>query len=474
MKILTAILLTSILANAEVKKTNIIVFFSDDHGYADLSCTGFEKDVKTPNIDRLAAEGARFTDGYVTAPQCCPSRAGLQTGRDQNRFGHLSNGYGPLPLTEITIADRLSKAGYVTGMVGKWHLEPNHSDSKFLEEYKVADPKKIPPALAFKFHPHSRGYQETFCGQMNQYSATYDLNGKRFPKPKPIKTTGDRLDRQSDAAVKFIDLHHDKPFFLYVAHYGPHVPLASSKKYLDRFPGKMPERRRYALAMLSAIDDGVGRVMDKLTEYKIDDNTLIFFIGDNGAPLKLHMKDDPIHLDGAYWDGSKNTPLNGEKGMLSEGGIRVPYVMRWKGKIPAGQVIKTPVTSLDVAATSLALAEMKQPAEFDGLNLLPMLVKGEALPERSLTWRFWRQSAIRKGNWKFLKFSDQATFLFDLSKDPSEKINLLDENPAIAKQLAAELAAWNSKLVAPDKGSPQEYHFFNHYFNFPLPQKIKK
>jgi len=460
-------------AAEETGKPNIIVFFTDDHGYADLSCMGMEKDVKTPHLDRLASEGVRFTDGYVTAPQCCPSRVGLLTGRDQNRSGYITNGYGPLALTETTIADRLGKAGYTTGMVGKWHLEPNHSDRGFLKANNIKD-GKIPPSLANKYHPHARGFQETFFGYLNSYSATYDLTGKRFPEPKNIKTTGDRIDRQSDAAVKFIDIHHDKPFFLYVAHYAPHVPMASSKKYLDRFPGDMPERRRYALAMISAVDDGVGRVMQKLKDYDIDENTLIVFIGDNGAPLKLTMQDDPIELDGAYWNGSKNTPLNGEKGMLAEGGIRVPYLMRWKGTIPPGQIIKTPVTSLDVAATSTAAASIERPANFDGQNLLPMLVKKQPLPERALHWRFWRQSAIRKGDWKLLKFSDRATYLFDLSKDPGEKTNLLDQQPEIAKQLETELSAWNATLVAADPGSQQEYAFFHRYFNLPKPENPGK
>lgn len=136
-------ILLALCSPLSAQKPNIIVFFTDDHGYADLSCMGFEKDVKTPNIDRMAAEGARFTDGYITAPQCCPSRAALMTGRDQNRFGHIANSYGPLPLTETTIADRLGQAGYTTGMVGKWHLEPNHNDAAFMEKYKVADPKKF-------------------------------------------------------------------------------------------------------------------------------------------------------------------------------------------------------------------------------------------------------------------------------------------------------------------------------------------
>jgi arylsulfatase A-like enzyme len=459
----------SSLAVAADPKPNIIVFFTDDHGYADLSCMGFEKDVKTPHLDRLAAEGVRFTDGYVTAPQCCPSRAGLLVGRDQNRFGHISNGYGPLPLEEVTLADRLGKAGYATGMVGKWHLEPNHSDKAFLETHHIEDPKKIPPDLAFRYHPHSRGFQETFCGYLDRYSATYDLTGKRFPEPRSIKTTGDRLDRQSDAAVKFIDLHHDKPFFLYVAHYAPHVPMASSPKYLDRFPGEMPERRRYALAMISAIDDGVGRVMEKLVQYKIDENTLIFFIGDNGAPLKLNMSDDPIHLDGAYWNGSKNTPLNGEKGMLAEGGIRVPYLVRWKGTVPPGQVIASPVTSLDVAATSAAVANIARPANFDGIDLIPILTKKQPFPARALTWRFWRQSAIRKGDWKLLKFGDRASYLFDLAKDPGEKTNLLENNPDIAKQLEAELAKWNAQLVPSHPGNPQEDAVYRHYFALPKP-----
>ena len=468
MRSILTLLFTSLLVHAEVKKPNIIVFFTDDHGYADLSCMGLEKDVKTPNIDRVAAEGVRFTNGYVTAPQCCPSRAGLLTGRDQNRFGHISNGHGPLDLKETTIADRLGKAGYTTGMVGKWHLEPNHADSEFLEKKQITN-GKIPPALADQYHPHARGFQETFFGYLNSYSATYDLEGTRFKEPKTIKTTGDRIDRQSDAAVKFIDLHHDKPFFLYVAHYAPHVPMASSEKYLKRFPGDMPERRRYALAMISAVDEGVGRVMEKLKDYKIDENTLVFFMGDNGAPLKLTMPDDPVKLDGAYWNGSKNTSLNGEKGMLAEGGIRVPYVMRWKGHIPAGQVIDTPVSSLDVASTSVAAAGIARPENFEGIDLLPVLEKKQAMPERSLYWRFWRQTAIRKGDWKLLKFSDQATYLFDLSKDPGETINLLDQNPEIAKQLETELTNWNATLCKPDEGSPQEYNFYNRYFKLRLP-----
>ncbi len=467
---LLTLLLPALSLHSVAAKPNIILIFTDDHGYADLSCQGYETDIKTPNLDLIAKEGARFTDGYVTAPQCCPSRAGLLTGRDQNRFGFISNGHGPLPIGEKTIANYLGDAGYMTGMVGKWHLEPNHSDKAFLETHDIKN-GIIPPALNARYHPHARGFQETFFGYLASYSVTYDLKGNRFDNPRQIKTQGDRLDRQSDAALKFIDLHHNNPFFLYLAYYAPHVPLASSKKYLDRFPGEMPERRRYALAMISAIDDGVGEIMKKLDQYGIDENTLIFFIGDNGAPLKLTMPDDPVHLDGAYWNGSKNTPLNGEKGMLAEGGIRVPFLMRWKGTIPPAQVIDTPVTSLDFAATASAAAGIERPQSFDGENLLPLLVKKTPLPQRSLHWRFWTQTAVRQGDWKLLKLSDQKSFLFNVAKDKEEKNNLAERYPEIVQRLESNLKTWAGQLTPAGLPSqiikPQERAWYQHYFNHP-------
>lgn len=469
MKFLAALfaLIGIAFAPAAERPPNVIIIFTDDHGYADLSCMGTEPDVKTPHLDRLAAEGVRFTDGYITAPQCCPSRAGLLTGRDQNRFGHISNGNGPLPAGEITLANRFITAGYVTGMVGKWHLDPNHSDTAFLTKNHITT-KTIPAALSAPYQPQARGFQETFCGQLNSYSATYDLKGNRFPKPRNVRTEGDRIDRQSDAALRFIDLHQDKPFFLYLAYFAPHVPLASSKKYLDRFPGTMPERRRHALAMISAVDDGVGQIMKKLVEHGIDENTLIVFMGDNGAPLKLTMTDDPVHLDGAYWNGSKNTPLNGEKGMLAEGGIRVPCLMRWKGTIPAGQINKTPVTSLDAAATAVAAAGIARPDNFDGADLLPMLAKGTALPARTLHWRFWNQAAAREGDWKLLKLGNSQTYLFNLAQDKEEKNNLLEKNPEIAQRLEKSLTAWATELkpagLPTGTGNAQEKSFYQHYF----------
>jgi arylsulfatase A-like enzyme len=454
------------------RRPNIVVIYTDDHGYADLSCMGHEKDVKTPHIDAIASQGVRFTSGYVTAPQCCPSRAGLLTGRDQNRFGLVSNGHGPLPRGEITIADRLVKVGYATGMVGKWHLEPNHSDKAFVAKHGITD-TKIPPMLAAPYHPHARGFQETFFGYLSSYSATFDLAGKRFTEPRPIRTEGDRLDNQTEAALRFIDIHHAKPFFLYLAYYGPHVPLASSKKYLDRFPGPMPERRRYALAMIAAIDDGVGRIMKSLAEHRIDENTIIFCISDNGAPLKLTMPDDPVSAEGPTWDGSKNTPLEGEKGMLAEGGIRVPFVMRWKGTIPPGQVISAPVTTLDVAPTACAAAGMEIPPTFDGVDLLPMLAEGKAIPDRTLHWRFWNQSAARQGDWKLLRLGSRKTFLFNVADDKEERHDLHADHPEIAAKLAKGLEAWSHDLMPPGvpdgPGNAQEANFYERYFQLPKP-----
>jgi len=448
---------------AAPSKPNIIVIFTDDHGYADLSCAGHEPDVRTPNLDRLAAEGVRFTDGYVTAPQCCPSRGGLLTGRDQNRFGFGANGKGPLPLDEVTLAYRLGRAGYVTGMVGKWHLDVMRGGGKSSNHQP--------------YHPCARGFQEAFYGNINSYSATYDLEGNRFDKPRAVRSQGDRIDRQSDAALRFIDMHHDQPFFLYLAYFAPHVPLASSKKYLDRFPGKMPERRRLALAMISAVDDGVGRIMERLARHGIDDRTLVFFISDNGAPLKLTMEDITLEEKGGAWDGSKNTPLNGEKGMLAVGGIRVPFLARWKGTIPGGQVCGTPVSSLDVAATACTMAGLERPGILDGRDLLPMLRDGRSLTQRALFWRFWNQAAVREGDWKLLKLGSRKTFLFNLARDPGEHHDVLGEQPEIATRLGKLLGEWAAELepagLPEGDGNLQETFFYHHFFRLPLPAGVK-
>jgi len=452
-------------------RPNIIVIFTDDHGWADLRCQSSLTDIKTPNLDAMGKEGVVCTAGYITAPQCVPSRAGLLTGRYQQRFGVRSNGLGPLPLTEKTIAARLQAAGYVTGMVGKWHLDPNHSDKNW---YK-ANPQPS-QKLLMKYNPINRGFDDVFYGSMYNCYVTYDLAGDdvrgKNPTPtdpgKKIKLSGYRLDNQTDAALAFLKRHKEgkKPFFLYLAYFAPHVPLEAPPKYLSRFPGEMPERRRVALAMLSAVDDGVGRIREQLRQYKMEKNTLIFFIGDNGAPLKMGMKDIPLTFKGGAWDGSRNDPWVGEKGMISEGGVRVPYVVTYPGAIPAGKVYKEPVSSLDVGATALALATDNIPEDLDGVNLLPYLTgekKGE--PHTALYWRFWAQAAVREGKWKYIQLPNQAPRLFDLTSEEHEKRNLAKEHPAVVTRLAKRLAAWQKELELKESGlNSQEVKFYEYYF----------
>lgn len=455
-------------------KPNIIVIFTDDQGYADLGIQGEVSDIRTPNLDRLAEEGVRMTSGYVTAPQCTPSRAGLISGQYQQRLGVDHNGTYPMPLDAQLLPHRLKKAGYVTGMVGKWHLDPNHTMRPWLQEshpellakedLTYAD---ITHDIRFPYFPSERGFQETWYGQMHNYWANFNLAGQAI-EPQWIVDERYRLDIQSDAAVSFISRHKEQPFFLYLAYFAPHVPLEATEKYLSRFPGDMPERRRVCLAMMSAIDDGVGRIQDILQNLGLKDNTLIFFISDNGAPLKLYKEDITLEFKGGAWDGSLNDPLVGEKGMLSEGGIRVPYLVSWPAVLPRGVEYHEPVISLDVAATSVAVAGLSPSPALDGVNLVPYLTgEAEGSPHEVLFWRFWEQSAVRMGDWKFLK-AGQREFLFDLSADHPEKENLINQHPDKVNELRTRLGEWAGGLFVP--GIPdgpinnQEIGWYDFYF----------
>jgi len=427
-------------AASSAERPNVVVIFTDDHGYADLSCQGIVDDVKTPHIDALAAGGVRMTSGYVTAPQCVPSRAGLLTGKYQNRFGVESNRQ---PLdgfnAERTIAQRLKKAGYATGMIGKWHLGP--------------------PGEIVK-----HGFDDVFY--RHGAWTNFNLAGKDV-NPGTKFSGLYHIDANNAAAKAFIKRHHAGPFFLYLAYRAPHVPLDATEKYLKRFPGKMPQRRRQALAMLSAVDDGVGGVLASLRQSGIEEKTLIFFIGDNGAPLKIHKEDAPG--GGPGWDGSLNDPLNGEKGMLAEGGIRVPFVVYWKGKLDAGQVYDHPVISLDVAATAIAVAGLPHDDKLDGVNLIPYL-QGERkdAPHKSLYWRWIAQSAVREGRWKYLRGGPRE-YLFDLDKDREEKHSVLKQHPDIAARLRTKLTAWSKELNPPGLETEQMglaiERFFDHYLD---------
>ena len=463
-------------------RPNFIIIFTDDQGYADLGAHGIRDDVKTPNLDRLAREGAVFTDGYITAPQCSPSRAALLTGRYQQRFGYDSITEGPLPLEEKTIADRLGAAGYVTGMAGKWHLEPNAGTVAWAlkkdPSLKTNNPNRVtmPRALQLPYGPGERGFQDFDWGELQKYLRNYDLEGRSLvPAGEDHTTKDDRVEEQTNAALAFLRRQDDaKPFFLYLAYYAPHVPLVATDEYLARFPGDMPERRRTGLAMIAAVDDGVGRILDLLEEKKMRDNTLVFFVSDNGAPLGAQQgkpMDDvlPVDKPGPAWDGSLNDPLNGEKGMLAEGGIRVPFLASWPGRIASGTVWKKPVIALDIAATMNAAAGLPPDPALDGIDLLPVLAAGEEkAPSRDLYWRFWNQAAVRSGDWKFLRAGGDRKMLFNLARDRGEQKNVIADYPDIAADLEAKLAAWADKMSPP--GLPdgplndQEQGWYGYYF----------
>lgn len=428
------------------KKPNIIVIFCDDLGWADLGAQGIRKDIRTPNLDALAKGGLLATNGYVTAPQCVPSRAGLLTGRSQSRFGVESNGDTLEGFdAQETIAARLKKAGYATGMTGKWHLGPVN---------KII----------------TRGFDDVYCnqGKGDTAWANFDLAGNTI-KGATIDSPEFHLDANSAAACAFIKRHKDGPFFFYLSYRAPHVPLDATQKYLDRFPGEMPERRRQCLAMMSAVDDGVGQVMDSLRANKLEENTLIFFMGDNGAPLKITKEDAPG--GGAGWDGSLNEPMNGEKGMLSEGGIRVPWLAYWKGRIPAGQVYRQPVVSYDLASTAVALAGLPHDDKLDGVNLIPFFSgENKAAPHGTICWRWVAQAAIREGKWKLL-VGGERSYLYDLEADPSEKHSLLAQQPELARQLRSKLQAWSQELQPPGLTTKGMAKTWEQYYDFYLDGK---
>lgn len=449
------------------KKPNLIVLHCDDLGYADVACQGQRTDLYTPRLDQLAAEGIRCTAGYATSAQCSPSRAGLITGRYQQRIGIDSIPDMPLPLEAVTIAEMLLPAGYATGQVGKWHLDPNPTCNKWIhqtltkENLQGMDFKDIPAAVKLSYYPHGQGFTEYFTGELDSYYANYDLNGNSH-EPSQVNQKGSRVDIQTDAALAFINRNKDKPFFLYLNWYAPHTPLELAEPYVKRFTGDMPERRRAALSMIAGIDHGTGRILDLLKQVGLDENTMVVFTSDNGAPIHK-LRDSPLDKDPGGWDGSYNTPWLGEKGMLAEGGIRVPFLVRWKGKLPAGKVFTKPVSTLDIAPTALKLAELPADPKLDGFDLVSMLsVPEEEVPTRVLHWRFWQQIAIREGKWKYLRLSNKAEFLFDLESPEHERKNLVTENPDIVARLKASSNAWAAELqpIGPPTKNPTHQRLF--------------
>ena len=469
-------------ASADDDRPSIIMLFADDWGYGDLGLFRNLSDVKTPHLDRLSEQGVLFTDAYITAPQCSPSRAGLLTGRYQQRFGFDSIPDCPLPLNQSTIADRLKSAGYVTGMVGKWHLEPNALSLKWARKHQpggiLGRRVRVRRDLAMPFFPGARGFNEFFMGQSRRYWCNFDLAGNDLERDgQVVEKPQFRVDVQTEAGLAFIRRNRSQPFFLYLAYYAPHVPLEAPDRYLDRFPGRMPERRRTGLAMINAVDEGVGRIRQLLRDEGIADNTLIMFTSDNGAPLGAHagqvMADIlPVDKPGPAWDGSRNDPLTGEKGMLAEGGIRVPMIWSWPARLPVGKTVSDPVISLDMTASALAAAGVSDRSGLDGVDLIPCLTGEVETPaERDLYWRFWSQAAIRSGDWKYIVTGSGRELLFNLRRDKEERHSVLAEQREHGAAMREKLSHWADQLRPPGLPSTplnrQEMRWYGHYFQTP-------
>lgn len=445
---------------------NIVLIVADDLGYGELGCYG-GKDVPTPNLDRLATEGVRFTQGYVTASFCAPSRAALLTGRYQTRFGFEANATGALnadpriglPADQVTLAHRLRAQGYATGLVGKWHLggtPPYHPLRRgfdefygFLHEghYYVPPPWRgvttwlRRPALpdGGKGRWTSPDGRIVWTTHMGNKEPDYDADNPLLRHSQPEYEPANLTDAFTREASDFIQRHAAQPFFLYLAYNAVHSPLQGADRYLERFLHISDIHRRIFAAMLAQLDDGVGTVLAQLHAHGLEDNTLVVFLADNGGATRELT--------------SSNAPLRGEKGSVFEGGIRVPFLARWPAKLPASRTIETPVISLDIAATALKGAGIDlAPDLLDGTDLVP-LINGSAAAPRTFYWRMGQRRALRHGDWKLVREGGRAQagdwLLFNLAADVSEKNNLAATEPARLAELTKLWETWNAAQKAP-------------------------
>lgn len=444
-------------------RPSIVCIVADDLGYGEPGCYG-GKDIPTPHMDALAASGVRFTSGYVTAPFCAASRAALMTGRCQTRFGFEFNPIGAkntmpgigLPVAEKTVADRLRDTGYATALVGKWHLGGTaefHPQRRGFDEFfgflheghfYVPPPwpgvttwlrrKALPDGGQGRWtSPDGRIIWSTHLGSNEP---EYDTDNPLLRSSQPVNETANLTDAFTREACDFIRRHHTQPFYLCLAYNAVHSPLQATERHLKKFAHIGDIQRRIFAAMLSHLDDSVGRVIAQLRESGVEENTLVVFLSDNGGPTKELT--------------SSNAPLRGGKGELWEGGIRVPFMASWKNHIAAGRVIDAPVTSMDVTATALELANAAPgQTKIDGVSLMPLLTgQMKEAPERPLFWRVGRKNALRSGDWKLIR-DGREWQLYDLAHDISETTNLAAREPALVQQMSALWDKWNAEQIAP-------------------------
>lgn len=425
--------------DAEVnEKPNVIIVLVDDLGYQDVGFNGCT-DIPTPNIDRIANNGVKFTDAYVSYAVCGPSRAGLITGRYQDRFGFGKNPLlAPndpnmgLPLSEQTIAEYLSESDYESVAIGKWHLGA----------YPTLRPLKrgFDDFFGFLSGGHQYFPEKWVLNDLSEIKTQYDgYKTKLLRNDSRIVETEYLTDALSREAVAYIDNKKTNPFFMYLAYNAPHGPLQATEKYLNRFPEIEDIKRKTYAAMVSAVDDGVGAILKKLEEKGLTENTIIFFLSDNGGPEKRNA--------------SNNGYLRAGKGSMFEGGIRVPFALQWPAKIKGGITYENPIISLDIFATisENCTPNIETKKTLDGVNLLPFLTESvDGLPHNKLFWRNFEkhENAARIGNQKLVFAKDQFQ-LFDLKTDIGETTDLSSSNPEEFNQLNAAWNAWNTELMDP-------------------------
>jgi len=437
--------------SASALRTNIVLFLIDDLGWRDLGCQGSTY-YRTPNIDRLAREGARFTDAYAACAVCSPTRAAILTGKYPARLmltdwlpsgrwnpkARLRSGrfVRALPLEEFTIAEALRDAGYRTASIGKWHLGS--------EPFSLPEHHGFDVNIAGNAHGAPGNYFFPYEGDWSIPTTGLRARWNVLADGKPGEYLTDRL---TDEAVKFIRENRARPFFLYFPHYGVHTPLQARKEMIAHYE-KIPETERqgkpaYA-AMIESVDESVGRVLAILAELGLEQNTLIIFTSDNGG----------------FYNATSNAPLRANKGAYYEGGIRVPLIIKWPGVIRPGWTSSEPVISTDLYPTCLAAAglPLRPNQHLDGLNLLPLLAGNPTLGRRSLFWHFPHynehpssvpSSVVRRGPWKLIQtFDPEGMELYNLAEDLSETRNLATEQPGLKEELLGELEAWRREVGA--------------------------
>jgi len=456
---------------------NIIIITADDLGKTDISLYG-GKTVDTPNIDTIGDEGIIFTEAYCNSPICSPSRAGMLTGRYVQRYGYElqphdrypknrleylivrhfmdrgdwivaeHNGY-PLqedidkqgvPPSEITLGELLKSRGYKTGIIGKWHLGhnepflPNNRGFEyqygFYEAFSLYAPVDSPDIIN---HRHD-------------YSASKHIWGKGRSDTCAIRRNNEVIEEKeyltqkiAAEAVRYLVAHKDEPFFLYVPFNAPHTPFQVTKEYFDKFSHVKDRNKRVYYAMIAALDDAVGEITNKVKELDIEEKTIIFFASDNGGAV--------------YTGATDNAPLKGGKLSNFEGGLNIPCMVKWKGKLPEGKHFHEPVSLMDLFVTSAEISGSTLPddRQYEGVNLIPYVTgENDGIPHEALYWRSGYNKAIRRGQWKLIMNErDEITILYNLKDDKVEKKNIAASHPEIVENLKKEHKAWEEKLGEP-------------------------